>query len=155
MSYALRNDQAPSERTTDALRSHLRSALQSVDLMEGTQPVAEPIGERAVREVLKLRRSRARYFDAELFADPAWDILLELYAAELGQQRQSVSSICIGADVPQTTALRWIALLEKKGLIRREADRFDGRRVFLMLTNTSREAMARFFGLAAGRITPI
>ena len=36
-----------------------------------------------VRQVIRARRLRARYFDEELFADPAWDMLLDLLQAEI------------------------------------------------------------------------
>ncbi len=36
-----------------------------------------------IREAIKLRRLRDSYFPADLFADPAWDILLDLFAARL------------------------------------------------------------------------
>src|SRR5437762_3206264 len=51
-----------------------------------------------VRAILRARRSRDRFFDASLFADPAWDMLLELYLAELlGERRLSVGSLCQSA----------------------------------------------------------
>jgi DNA-binding MarR family transcriptional regulator len=130
------------------IRQKLSSALQLVDDI-AVQPQARaanrPITEQYVRAVLKLRRSRDRFFEAELFADPAWDILLELYAAELGQRRMSVSSLCLGAAVPATTALRWIRTLEEKGIIRRAADPMDGRRVFLSLSDEAIIAVGNFF----------
>jgi DNA-binding MarR family transcriptional regulator len=97
-----------------------------------------------VRELIRLRRRRGQFFDATLFADPAWDILLELYEAELAQHRLSISSVCIGAAVPSTTALRWINTLEKKGLVRRADDPMDGRRVFLSLTFGATEALSAY-----------
>ena len=94
----------------------------------------DPATAERVRDILRARRARSRYFDSQLFADPAWDILLDLYACHLAQQRMSVSSLCIGAAVPSTTALRWIKLLESKELILRSDDPLDGRRVFLRLS---------------------
>src|SRR3546814_4705778 len=61
-----------------------------------------------VRRMLRQRRMREQYFPADMFADPAWDMLLDLYAARLDRQPVSVSSLCIAAAVPATTALRWI-----------------------------------------------
>jgi hypothetical protein len=42
---------------------------------------------------------RARFFQEELFADPAWDMLLDLLQAEIAQHRVPVSSLCIAAAV--------------------------------------------------------
>ncbi len=101
-----------------------------------------------VRNVLRLRRLRDRYFDAELFADPAWDILLDLLAARIEGDQVAVSSLCIAAAVPPTTALRWIKTMTDTGLLERHADPMDGRRIFIRLTDKSAEAMGRFFAAA-------
>lgn len=95
--------------------------------------------------MLKLRRKRDEFFAGELFADPAWDILMELYAAALGQQKISVGNVCLGAAVPSTTALRWITLLENKKLIERRADPMDRRRFYLVLSSDGLAAMDNYF----------
>ena len=102
-------------------------------------------GQDAVRRVLKARRARSKFFDAGLFADPAWDMLLELYAAECSQRKISVSSLCVASNVPATTALRWIRTLETRHLLRRVGDPHDGRRFFVSLTNKGFQAMAAYF----------
>jgi len=100
----------------------------------------------AVRQVIRARRVRARYFDEELFADPAWDMLLDLLQAEIAQHRVPVSSLCIAAAVPATTALRWIKTMTDGGLFKRRADPHDGRRVFVELSSNASNAMHRYFG---------
>jgi DNA-binding MarR family transcriptional regulator len=100
---------------------------------------------KAVRRVLRQRRMREQYFPADLFADPAWDMLLDLYAARLERQPVSVSSLCIAAAVPATTALRWIKTMTDAGLFVREADPHDGRRIFIALAEGACEALARYF----------
>ena len=135
-------------RQMEALRDNLGSAMRIADQLTGAPPVPtsnDLITERYVRNLLKLRRHRDRFFRSELFADPAWDILLELYAAALGQFRISVSNLCIGAAVPATTALRWIRQLEDEGLITRRDDPTDGRRKFIMLSDKALEAMNAYF----------
>jgi DNA-binding MarR family transcriptional regulator len=114
----------------------------------------EPVGEgevpavslETIRQVIRARRLRARYFDEELFADPAWDMLLDLLQAEIAQHRVPVSSLCIAAAVPPTTALRWIKTMTDAGLFKRRADPHDGRRVFIELSREASEAMRRYFG---------
>ncbi|WP_432769200.1 winged helix DNA-binding protein [Sphingopyxis sp.] len=98
-----------------------------------------------VRRILRQRRMREQYFPADLFADPAWDMLLDLYAARLERQPVSVSSLCIAAAVPATTALRWIKTMTDAGLFVREADPQDGRRIFIALAEGAGDAMARYF----------
>jgi DNA-binding MarR family transcriptional regulator len=99
----------------------------------------------AIRHALLARQQRGRFFNPKLFADPAWDMLLELYVAALTQRRITVSRLAERASVPMTTALRWIVTLEKEGLVIRENDRFDRRRVFLSLTDKGQDAMAAYF----------
>lgn len=99
------------------------------------------------RYLYRLRRLRNRVFeDPDLFGEPAWDMLLDLYIAANEGKRVSVTSACIGAAVPTTTALRWIGILEQRGLLRREADTLDGRRIFVRLTEHGCALMEQFFG---------
>jgi len=105
-------------------------------------PLPDP---RLVRRILRQRQLRARFFDGGLFADPAWDILLDLTAARAEHVRVSVSSLCIAAGVPPTTALRWIAQMTDAGLLVRQEDETDRRRAFLALSDGAADAMARYF----------
>lgn len=132
----------------DDLRERLSSALRIVDQVvsaPASRLPDQPVTEKYVRALLTMRRNRDRFFDDAMFADPAWDILLELYAATLGQQKISVGSLCLGAAVPGTTALRWISMLEAKGLIDRKPDPRDGRRFHVSLSSTGLDAMVRYF----------
>jgi DNA-binding MarR family transcriptional regulator len=101
-----------------------------------------------IRNIIRARRLRARYFDDELFADPAWDMLLDLLQAEISQLRIPVSSLCISASVPATTALRWIKKMVSEGIIIRRPDPHDGRRVFIELDPKSSLALQRYFAEA-------
>lgn len=98
-----------------------------------------------VRQVIRTRRLRGRFFDEELFADPAWDMLLDLLQSEIAQHRVPVSSLCIAAAVPATTALRWIKTMTDAGLFKRRADPHDGRRVFIELSAEASEGMRHYF----------
>lgn len=98
-----------------------------------------------VRERIRQRRLRESLFSADLFADPAWDMLLDLYAAELEGREVSVSSLCIAAAVPTTTALRWIKLLSQRGWLARAQDPSDGRRINMHLSNEARARLDRYF----------
>jgi hypothetical protein len=98
-----------------------------------------------VRSVIRARRLRNRYFSEELFADPAWDMLLDLLQAEIAQLRVPVSSLCIAAAVPATTALRWLKNMVDQGLFIRRADPHDARRVFVELAPQTSLALRRYF----------
>jgi len=102
-----------------------------------------------VRSVIRARRLRGRFFPDDLFADPAWDMLLDLLQAEIAQLRVPVSSLCIAAAVPATTALRWLKTMTDKGLFVRRADPHDGRRVFVELSPQASVAMRRYFAEVA------
>ena len=129
-----------------AQATRLAVTIQSLDMPRlHSSPNEGRYDEKLVRSILKARLDRGRFFSPELFADPAWDMLLALYAAELGQQRVPVSSLCVASNVPMTTALRWISQLERENLIERRPDPFDARRFFLSLTRKAAEAMAQYF----------
>jgi DNA-binding MarR family transcriptional regulator len=96
-----------------------------------------------VRSLIRLRKLRRDYLGAEIFFDPAWDMLLDLYAARLEGRRVNVSSLCMAAGVASTTALRWMQGLEAKCLITRHPDQADGRRVFMELSDDTSLKMDR------------
>ncbi len=107
-----------------------------------------------IRSVIRMRRLREHFFKGDLFADPAWDMLLDLMAARVERQRVAVSSLCIAAAVPPTTALRWIKGLCDQGLFVRVADPEDGRRVFIELSNETAARMEAYLR-SAQRIGPL
>ena len=104
-----------------------------------------PLSAETVRNVIRARRLRGRFFSEELFADPAWDMLLDLLQAEIAQLRVPVSSLCIAASVPATTALRWLKTLVSQGLFVRRPDPHDGRRVYVELAPDASHALRRYF----------
>jgi DNA-binding MarR family transcriptional regulator len=105
-------------------------------------PLPDP---RLVRLIIRQRQLRSQFIDAELFADPAWDILLDLTAARAEHRRVSVTSLCIASGVPPTTALRWIGQMVEAGLLERVEDETDRRRAFIQLSDKAADAMARYF----------
>ena len=115
---------------------------------EFRKPIEEDVPDvpvETVRSVIRARRLRGRYFPDDLFADPAWDMLLDLLQAEISQLRVPVSSLCIAAAVPATTALRWLKSMTDKGMFVRRADPHDGRRVFVELSREASVALRRYF----------
>lgn len=101
----------------------------------------------------RCRRSRNLVFaDTRLFGEPAWDMLLDLFIAARAGQRVPVTSACIGAAVPITTGLRWLALLESLGLVLRDPDPSDARRALVRLSPDAIGLMEAYF--AGSRRTP-
>ena len=105
---------------------------------------------RLVHRIIHQRRLRGKFLLPDLFADPAWDILLDLTAARVEHRRVSVTSLCIAAGVPPTTALRWIGQMLDLGLLVREQDDQDRRRAFIDLSEDGAAAMARYFAALEG-----
>jgi DNA-binding MarR family transcriptional regulator len=89
----------------------------------------------------RIRRLRARHLHGLSLGEPAWDILLDLAVAQYWRRETSVTSLCIAADVPSTTALRWINGMTKAGLIVRRPCLRDGRRSFLAIAPATYQAM--------------
>ncbi len=112
----------------------------------------EPIDETVIamaRSALATRRRRDRVFAPGLFAEPAWDMLLDLLIAEAENRRLSVSSTCLAAAVPQTTALRWLNYLVESGLLVRVQTGSEGRSTVVRLTPKARRQLVRTLAPAA------
>jgi len=91
---------------------------------------------RVAKQLYEARRRRdAAASIKSLFGEPGWDILLDLFIARKTRTALQVSSVCAGAGVPSTTILRWIARLEREGLLVRMADQDDARRRYVSLTS--------------------
>lgn len=133
------------------IEDHVRSPMRGYGVAETEfAPGPSPISARDVRQIIRTRRMREEFFGSEVFADPAWDMLLDLYAAQLERHRVSVSSLCIASAVPATTALRWIKTLTETGVFERAADPHDGRRIFVVLSQSASNAMHRYFSAVEG-----
>ena len=99
----------------------------------------------AARVAYRSRRERDQYLDADLFGEPAWDILLDLFIAQIEGRPMGVQATCFGAGVPPTTALRYVKTLEEeRRLIEREAHPTDRRVFFLRLTGKGLCAMREY-----------
>src|SRR3546814_10360761 len=79
---------------------------------------------------------------------------LPILAARLADERVAVSSLCVAAAVPPTTALRWIKTLCEHGLFVRSADPQDGRRVFIELTDEAAASLEAYLK-AVQRLSPL
>lgn len=151
---------APRLQQISAEVRRIASALERIskddaqDESASARDSAEPLTAGMVRAIIRARRLRDEYFGEELFADPAWDILLDLYAARLEKQQVAVSSLCIAAAVPATTALRWIRTLTEAGLLVRAADPQDGRRVYIELAPQTAQELRAYFR-DVHRISPL
>ncbi len=96
------------------------------------------------RALLKARQRRSEFMDVSKFSDPAWDILLDLTSAALEGRSVPAFSSSAAANVPLTTALRYVKRLVEEGTIRRWEDPNDKRRSLLALEDHALENMIRY-----------
>lgn len=127
------------------LHSRLNAMRSEIDLIQSRLATFITPEMNTAREVIRARAMRRDFFETDLFADPAWDILLELYACSLAQQRVPVSKLVFYVEVPATTVLRWISLLVKRGLAVRHPDPTDRRRTWVSLSSLGLQKMEAYF----------
>lgn len=99
----------------------------------------------AIRKIVRVRARRNEFFPTGLFADPAWDILLNLYASYLEQRREAIGGLVSMAGVPPTTGLRWVHKLVEEGMIVIHDDPLDQRRKYVELTEDTLQSIDRYF----------
>ena len=117
---------------------------KSSDLVADAGNSHSTAGSRFVRRIIEARAMRREFFEEQLFADPAWDMLLELYALDCEGRRVSVSKLSVAAGVPCTTTLRWIDKLESESLVIRAPDPLDARRMWVALSPAGVRAMRSY-----------
>lgn len=103
------------------------------------------VRQEALLRLRAVRRIRARVLAPELFADPCWDMLLDLYDAYLRGAKLTLSGLSEGAGVPLTTTIRRLELLAANDLITRISDPSDRRKTYVELGDAGIDALNRFF----------
>lgn len=128
------------------LAGELSSGADQTDAGRGSSQVEEDsdLWLLAAQDLYRERRRRSEFFPDDLFGEPAWDTLLDLYIAEKKNERVCVTSACLGAQVPCATGLRWLRQLEQQGLVEREADKADGRRKFVRISERGYRMMTAY-----------
>ena len=99
----------------------------------------------AAAEACAARRRLYALFGRRLFCDPSWDILLELFVSTLEGRKVTVSTACMAACAPTTTALRHIAYLVQEGLVVRRPHPADARSTYLELTGPAVAKLTQYF----------
>lgn len=93
------------------------------------------------RSIAAARRKLGTHLEASLFANPGLDIMLFLFAEGLHGATVTTNACCAAAGVPRTTALRWIKLLQDRGLVLGSDDLSDRRVTMLALTTAGRSTI--------------
>lgn len=118
-------------------------------VFEGTTASRMPSDEKlaTIASLLtRMRLRRSKFLPATLFAEPSWDMLLELFISQVRGTRVATTSLCIAANVPQATALRHIAQLEEHGLLSRFPAPEDKRLKLVRITATGYGQMRKCLG---------
>lgn len=102
---------------------------------------------------LAARRLRTNVFRPGLFSDPAWDILLDLYTAEERGERVKITSLIGATAIPHSTIIRWARIMTQEGLLVRQKDPRDGRRIYVRLSPEARDLMEAYFEMLGARAT--
>lgn len=110
---------------------------------------APPTGavERA-RAEYRARRRRNALFGTDRFGEPTWDMLLDLFIAAGERREVRVSSACIAAAVPTSTALRHLGYLVSDGLVLRRPHPTDSRSAIIELAPETMDLLLAYFGSA-------
>lgn len=98
------------------------------------------------RSTLRRRMLRQQLIGSpELFGEPAWDMLLDLFIHECERKRLSLSSLCVQSSIPWSSALRLIKKMCDAGIMRRLPDPADRRRNFMRLEPDIHQRMRSYF----------
>ncbi len=138
---------------TDQLRSALRlgnMTAEGAPQPSGTQrrrgprapiPLQHKNDARFIRSIIEMRRRRADHAELAQSVEPAWDIMLDIYACTLEEIELSVTAVGITAGIAPATAQRWIKRLAALGVMEMLADPRDRRRKMVRLSPSALAAM--------------
>jgi len=141
------NSRADAKRhieTAIAELKQLRSVLTDFEVHGLTEEISADL----MYAILRDRRRREAIFGADVFGDPAWDLLLALYAGLLQNEELAVTRLCETASVAVTTGLRWLSQLQRMGLIDRRSGRRDRRVTVVALSKLGMARMEEYFAKA-------
>ncbi len=126
-------------RSADRLKDPLSAPSTVEEIMRNSDRLAY-----TARSILSQNQIRKKLFSNNLFGDPGWYMLLELFVQYLEGTKISSKSLTISADCPPTTALRYVGLLEEAGLVTRTSSTDDRRFTLVELTQEGFFAVGSF-----------
>ena len=98
------------------------------------------------RMALMVRKRRAQHFNALIFNDPAWDVLLHLFVHEHEGKSMSVQALAELAGTGQSTMERWVTILVEERLVERHRHSLGGETA-LAITQIGRTAMVELLSI--------
>ncbi|EJU11270.1 MULTISPECIES: MarR family transcriptional regulator [Sphingomonadales] len=98
------------------------------------------------KRLLRRRTLRKQLVGAhDLFGEPAWEMLIDLFIHECERKPLSISAVCVTAGLPMSSALRLIQKLCDAGLVSRIPDPVDGRRCYIRLDPPLMQRLRAYF----------
>jgi DNA-binding MarR family transcriptional regulator len=112
---------------------------------EGVQVLQFELQSLTPEQAVSVRRRRNILLGNDLFGEPTWDCLLDLYISQKSGKPVAISDLARGAGVPETTSRRWLQVLEDRGFVSKQPDPDDSRRIMVRLTGSGLAAMTSIF----------
>jgi DNA repair protein RadC len=98
------------------------------------------------RATLRRRLLRRQLIGAvELFGEPAWEMLIDLFIHQAEGKPLSTSDLCVTSTLPMSSALRLVQKLCDAGLVDRSPDLMDARRSFVRLRPDTAHRLQAYF----------
>ena len=149
----------PPERAVDGQQAvdlvvALQRCITSFHADQAVPPILD--GEAVDRRValdryIHARRARAMLFGQSLFSDPAWDILLMLFQADLDDQALTLEQLSETGRLSLNATVGQVGVLERRGLVfEYRGSPNSRRRRALRLTPLAIDAMSSWFSLTFG-----
>ncbi|QJB68033.1 hypothetical protein [Parasphingorhabdus halotolerans] len=93
------------------------------------------------RKNLRWSRSKVQAMDSGygLFSDACWNMCLDIYICNLNREPITVSSIAHSSGIPMTTAMRYINVMVKQGLLIKTPNPSDNRMFLVSMSMDSIE----------------
>jgi len=120
-SFILRSDAAPEDEANDRACRNAETVLR--------------------RRILR----RQLVGSPELFGEPAWDMLIDLFIHACKGQQLSMSSLCATAGIPTSSAMKLAQRLCEAGILERTPDIFDGRRTLMKIAPEVAHRLRAYF----------
>lgn len=122
-----------------------RAVTRSVGIVPSSPPEEGFGGDIAdfARQLWWERRLRTKFFPAELFLEPAWDLILDVFAAEQAGEPVRLSKTHLSACAPPSAAERKARLLVKIGMLTATPISPGGRSLELKLTPSAASKLER------------
>lgn len=130
-------------------KTALEPGLRALTLRGGREALPRDVDGRILRNAratLRKRMLRRQLLGAQqLFGEPAWDMLLDLFVHECEGRKLSMSSLCAAAALPESSAMRLAQRMCDAGLLERLPDPADGRRSFMKIAPETAHRLRAYF----------